>query len=615
MQFNTTKPAENPAGVLYKRCTVNLKTGQLEFADIPCRNLEDVLGGFGRSFQNLAQRKISNAYSDENPLIVNIGLLSGTNTMTGMRTYFSSYSPLKASDTGLPSAMWATGSGKFGAKLRWAGLDELIFENRSEKPIYVVIKNSAEGPVVEFKPADDLLGLTTHEKIMALQERYEEAHFAAIGPGGEQWQNSYMGAVALSTENQLKEKVDKSRFAGRGGMGSIMGYKNVLALVVQAPDKLSKPSAEVKKVNLSIIKNGYSARLQPLSQGGGGGTWGAYDGLQPFYAVPENNFRPKGNDGVEALNRENVEQQLEVKVQACFRCGIRCHNNIHERNLDGSTGKFLSKFDYEPLNLCGSNMGLHDPRQAASLIHICDNYGIDAISAAVTIAYVLDYNERNPDKPLLNGATFGEYEKIHDLLLKTGKGELPDIGQGVKRLANRTGQTDYAIHVKGLELPAYLPATNPGYAWAIAGGHMSMATYGLLPREGKSDLESWVAGITESKLQVVGFDMIGLCKFFDMVSGLGSERMVACLKSECGMEVTEADLSAAVRRAFLLGMALEFRQGYSKAEFTLPAETFNRPNPNIKLPNLGTPEFFAELSERVWKVFDPELEKILQTIV
>ncbi len=610
MKFLATDPAAEPASVLYSRATVDLKSGSIQLEDVPCRNLEDVLGGFGRSFQILAERNISRAYCEENPLIVNTGLLTGSSAMTGMRTYFSGYSPLKASKKGLPGAIWSTGSGNFGAKLKWTGLDELIFENRSDKPVYAVIRESVDGPQVELKPADHLLGLSTHDKMMLLQKEYANAHFATIGQAGEQWENVFMAGVALSTDNQLKSGEDKMRFAGRGGMGSLMGYKNILALVAQSSDKLKPLTPEVQKVNINVVKGGGSARLQPISRGGGGGTWAAYDVLQVFHAVPVNNFRPQGNDLPEKLFRENVEQQLFIKSEACYRCGITCHNNIHEKNAAGGSGKFLAKFDYEPLNLLGTNIGIHDAVQVARLIHLCDNYGMDSISLGVTISYLLSYNERHPEKPLLNGATFGDFAKIEELVEQTARGKLPEIGRGSKRLSEGTGETSYAYHVKGLELPAYQPETNPGYAWAIAGGHMSMGTYGLLTREGKSDIDSWVEGITRTKLQIVGFDMIGLCKFFDITKGICTQMVVDCLKSEFNLAVTLEDLAASVRRAFLLGLALELRQGYEKSEYTLPAEVWEHPNKNIKLPNITSPEFMAELQKRVWAVFEPELARL-----
>jgi aldehyde:ferredoxin oxidoreductase len=611
MRFLTTDPAAEPSNVLYKRCTFDLRTGEQRMEEIPCRNLEDVLGGFGRSFQDLAERKIENAYCDENPLIVNTGLLTGSSVMTGMRTYFSGYSPIKGSKAGLPAAMWSTGSGKFGAKFKWTGLDELIFENRSEQPVYVVIKETDAGPQIELKPAEHLLGLSTHDKIMALQKDYSDAHFAAIGQAGENWQNNFMGAVALSTENQLKEKEDKCRFAGRGGMGSLMGYKNILALVAQSSDKMKPLSEAVKKVNVNVIKGGGSARIQPIRCGGGGGTWAAYDVLQEFHAVPVNNFRPQGNAVPEKLFRENVEKEYDIKSQACYRCGITCHNNISEKNADGSKGEFLAKFDYEPLNLLSTNIGVHDAGQAARLIQLSDNYGMDAISLGVTISYALSYNERYPQATILNGATFGDYEKIRELIIQAGEGKLPEIGQGSMRLSESLSETSYAYHVKGLEIAAYQPETNPGYAWAIAGGHMSMGTYGLLTREGKSDLDSWVKGITEDKLHIVGFDMIGLCKFFDIAKGIGTQMVVDCLKSEFDLDVSIDNIRAAVRRAFLRGLALELRQGYAKAEFCLPAEVSENPNQNIKLPNITNPEFIEKLEKRVWEIFDAELEGLL----
>ncbi len=611
MKIETTDPVSHPELISYCRCTINLKTGAQKIEHVPCKNLEDVLGGFGRSFQMLAELDIDTAYCEENPIIINTGLLTGSSAMTGLRTYFSSYSPIKGSKAGKPAAMWSAGSGKFGAKFKWAGLDEIILHGRADKPLYIEITEGSDGPLIQLKPAENLIGLSTHDKVMTLYKDYDNAHFAAIGQAGENWENNYAGSVALSTVNQLKTGEDKLRFAGRGGMGSMMGYKNVVALVAQSEDKLKPITEAVKNVHTQVIKGGGAARLQPIKRGGGGGTWAAYDVMQPFHAVPVNNYRPQGNDLPEKLFRENVEKEFDIQSAACFRCGITCHNYISEKNPDGSRGDFIAKFDYEPLNLLGTNIGIHDARQAGKLIYLCDNYGMDAISIGVTVSYALAYNERHPDKPLFNGAHFGDYEKIYELISGAGEGKLPGIGKGSMRLSEQTGETDYAYHIKGLELAAYLPETNPGYCWAIAGGHMSMGSYGTLIRDGKSDVDSWVDVITQDKLHIVGFDMIGLCKFFDITQGIGTQMVVDCLKSDFNLEIDPAAIKAAVRRSFLLGLALEFRQGYTKSEYCLPAEVYKDPNPNIKLPNVSSPEFMAELADKVWEVFEKELNGIL----
>ena len=599
----------NPASILYRRCTIDLANGSATLAKVPCKNLEDVLGGFGRSFQILAERDIAKAYSPENPLILNTGLLTGSNVMTGLRSYFSAYSPLKKSSAGRPAAMWSAGSGNFGIKLKWTGIDEVIFENRSETPVYAVFRDGAAGPVVELKPAGHLLGLTGHEKIMALSRHYSDAHFAVIGPAGENYQSVYMGAVVLSTDNQLKSGEPKSRFAGRGGMGSLMGYKNLIAIVAQSPDKLDKITPAMRDVNRDIIKNGGSARFQPVSQGGGGGTWANIEVLQAFHAVPLNNFRPKGNDDVERLYRDNVEKDFEVVAEACFRCGIRCHNNLFHRNPDGSRGKLAAKFDFEPLILFGSNLGIHQSTQVTELIHLCDQLGMDAISLGTTLSYLLEYNERHPDRPLLNGARFGEFERIRELVEQTGRGGQEALGKGVRRLSEQLGETSYAMHVKGLELPAYLPDTNPGYVFAIAGGHMSMGTHMLLAKEGKKSVEEWVQAITTGGLLQVGYDMIGLCKFVGV--GIGHDLIVNGIREAVGLEFTSAEIVAAVRRAYLRGLALELRQGFAEDEYTLPSQVLEDPNPNLTLPNFIDGEFLEQLRQRVWSVFLPEMAGLL----
>ena len=86
-----------------------------------------------------------------------------------------------------------------------------------------------------------------------------------------------------------------------------------------------------------------SARFQPVSQGGGGGTWANIEVLQAFHAVPLNNFRPKNNDDVEGLFRDTVEQEFEVVSEGCFHCGIRCHNNLFPRTAEGGKGPLAAK--------------------------------------------------------------------------------------------------------------------------------------------------------------------------------------------------------------------------------------------------------------------------------
>jgi aldehyde:ferredoxin oxidoreductase len=415
-----------------------------------------------------------------------------------------------------------------------------------------------------------------------------------------------MAAVAMSTDNQLKSKDDKCRFAGRGGMGSVMGYKNLLAIVAQAKDKLGKLTPELRDLNRAIANGPGSAKFREAGKGGTGGTWSNYEPLHKVHVVPELNFRPRGDDQPVKMMRPEIEKHFFIKAESCWRCGINCHKNVYERTAQGKAGKFLAKFDYEPVNLLSTNIGLDDGAQVADVIRLVDNLGMDSISLGTTVAYVLDYNGRHPDKPLCNGATFGQYAKIRALVDQTGRGRLPEIGRGVRRLSESLHEPGYAMHVKGLELPAYIPDTNPGYAWAIAGGHMSMGTFMLLALQGDTSMDYWVEAITKKGLYQVRDDLLGTCKF----AGMNHKMALTALKEATGLVVSQEELLAATRRAFLRGLVLEQRQGYQDAEYTLPSQVFESPNPKLGVPSFVTPEFFGELKKRVWAVFRPEMEQL-----
>ena len=218
---------------------------------------------------------------------------------------------------------------------------------------------------------------------------------------------------------------------------------------------------------------------------------------------------------------------------------------------------------------------------------------------------MLDYNERHPDAPILNGARFGEADRVAELIEWAGTGRCPEIGHGAKRLSDSLGEGGYAMHVKGLELPAYLPDTNPGYVWAIAGGHMSMATYMLLALEGDTSVDYWTKAITERGLYFVRDDLLGLCKF----AMLNVDQAPQALLHEVGLEISKEELLVAVRRAFVRALWLERKQGYRREDYTLPSQVFDQPNPSLQLPSQPflTREFFDELSQRVWAIFDKEI--------
>jgi aldehyde:ferredoxin oxidoreductase len=593
----------------FRRCTIQLDRGECIFDEVPCQDIEDFLGGIGRAFKLLGNYRVTNAYDATAPLIMGLGAFSGTEVMTGLRVFFSAYSPLKVANNGMPLPMWSAASGDFGRKVLAAGLDEVVFLGRGPKPSYVYIRREGERPVVSLEDASDLLGKTTHEKILTLGERHPGAHVAALGPSGENWQTNFYAAIACSTTNEMRSRDCKPRFAGRGGMGGMLGSKNILAIVAQAPEQdRGKLPPGVLAANKEIARGAGSRNYRDQHKGNGlGGTWRNIHGLHPLGALPEKNFWTDGGDGPKSLYRDAFEANFVIKDESCWQCGIACHKNIYDAvPADGKqkAGKFHTKFDYEPLDLLTVNLGIYDQHQALEIVELADQLGFDAISLGVTLGYIMEYNARHPDRPIFDGMTFGDFEKARHLIQETAAGRAPEIGRGVRRLATSLGDTAYAMECKGLELPAYLPETNPGYPFAIAGGHMSMRTFLLLVFEGKTDIDYWEDAVVNRGIYYTRDDLIGLCKF----AGTPDESIVPAFRDLYGVTLTQEEMFHATMRTYLRGLVLERRQGTTIDDYVLPERTYTR-NPNVKLPHFITPEFWAELRGRVFKAFDRKIDE------
>jgi len=580
---------------------VALNSRNVDGQTIQCEDFEDVFGGAARGFKLLEHCPTDDPYAPETTLILNLGILSGTNFMTGLRTFFHAYSPLKTSLSGKPSAMWSAGSGKFGTKMRMLGIDEILFTGRCSTPTLLRIYAGADDGAVKFEFLDgsDLTGKLVNDRIQILKDRYPDAHFAVIGPSGENYEHVRYASIALSTENQLKSGDNKPRYCGRGGMGGIMGSKNLVGIVADIPDRTGpRAPAEMKAINTEIARGKGSARFRDKDKfNGGGGTWANYEALNPSNAMPEMNFAPTGTRVSLPLYRDNFEQgPYVVKDESCYRCGISCHKNVYDEDDTGRAGAFRAKLDFEPLNLLSSNIGIFRPEECLELCELVDQYCMDSISIGTSLSYVMEYNRRNPETPIVDGLQFGDFHGCERVVKEIGEGRLPLVGQGCLRMGSELGQLEYAMQSKGMEYPAYLPQTNPGYPWALAGGHMSMRTYLLLVNEKDTGIDYWVDAITNRGLSILRDDFTGGCKF----TGLANADIVTAIHALTGLELTEADIETTIRRMFLRGYRLEQRQGFTDDDYVMPADIHNEYT-EIELPYFNTAEFFSELKQKVQK--------------
>ena len=578
------------------RYYVDLTDQTVRHETVRCEDLEDALGGIARATKLLADLTVDDPYDPAAPLVMNLGLLSGTQVMTGLRTFFHGYSPLKQAVNGKPGLMWSAGSGHFGTKLRGLGIDDVIFTGRADRPTLLYLSPEGGSARFQFLDATDLTGRTVNDRIQDLHGRYPEAHFAVIGPAGEHYESVRFASIALSTDNQLESGDGKPRFCGRGGYGGVMASKNLWAIAADGPNPAR--ARGLKEINREINLGEGSARYRDLEHDRGG-TWRTMKMMQEAQSLPEFNFAPTGTDVSVPLLRPSVEEgPYVVQAEGCYLCGIKCHKNVFDRLDDGEAGTFRAKVDFEPITLLSSNLGIFDPDVAFSLIELTDELGMDSISLGVTLGYAMDHNRRTGSR-LLGGLAFSDPAGVTEAIRAVAAGRLPDLGQGVKRLSEQTGETAYAMHSKGLEYPAYQPHTNPGFPWALAGGHMSMRTFFLYVIERETGVDYWVDAITNRGPLYLMDDITGLCKF----ANIGPDIEAEALRIATGLNITGEQLAATVMRTFLHGYACERRAGFGPDDYRLPAAA-HEPMESSDLAHFNTPEFFEEVQSRVMETLD-----------
>lgn len=598
-----TTPSElrPPTAFSVHRYHIDLATRSVSYEDIPCVDMADALGGIARAAKYFERMEPSDPYAPSSHLMMNLGLLSGTRVMTGLRTFFHGFSPLKTSKAGVPGLMWSAASGHFGTKLRGLGIDEVVFVGRSEAPILVLLQpsdnpNGPGGPAsVSFVEATDLVGRSSNEKIQALAGRHPDAHFAVIGPAGENYEHVRYAAIALSTDNQLKSGDSKARYAGRGGYGGVMGSKNLIGIIADGPNPPA--TRGLKDLNREINTDPRNLAYREI------GTWRQMVVQKEHGVLAEFNFHPPADNRAVALQRDPFEEAggFVVKAESCFLCGIKCHKNVYDVGVDGEAGTFRAKLDYEPLALLTVNLGLYDRDQALDLVALCDELCMDAISLGGTLAYVMEWNRRHPDRPLAGGLSFGDFEAIRDAIIEVGKGRLPEVGQGSFRLARQTGEWEFAMQTKGIEFPAYLPHHNPGYPWALAGGHMTMRTFLLMIAEGRTDPDYWVNAVVNVGWDYIRSDLDGMCKFSMATPDMHAE----ALRLAVGLDIDTETLMDTTHDAFLRGYGIERRSGFGEEDYVLPADA-HQPLETSTLEHFNTKEFFAGVQARIISALDSD---------
>lgn len=382
----------------------------------------------------------------ENPLIFATGPLNGSVAPQSNRFAVVSKSPLTG---GIGNA--ACG-GSFAYGMKRAGIDVLVVTGRAERPVRIEVDGDRDE--VQILDAADLWGKGTYETQTLLPKRHEHA---VIGPAGE---NEVLYAGIVSNE----------RIAGRTGVGAVMGSKKLKAVSVFGKRKLEMDDPEAFREYTKTVRKLFDEHPvmgESLKRFGTGAIVNTTNGRN---ILPTRNFQKGHHPDAMKISGEWMEDHDLVGVKSsCLHCPVTCGRDVE---LPGH-GRVKGP-EYETLALLGSNLEITDLKDVAEWNFLADDLGMDTISLGATLGFAMELHERGmlDEAKLYFGDREGVSEMIRDIGHRRGIGA--ELADGVKRMSEKFGGKDFAIHVKGLELSAYDPrgsyAQGVEYATTNRGG-------------------------------------------------------------------------------------------------------------------------------------------------
>ncbi|CAB1065992.1 Tungsten-containing aldehyde:ferredoxin oxidoreductase (EC [Olavius sp. associated proteobacterium Delta 1] len=557
-------------GYTGKILDVDLTSAVVSEAELDRSLAADYMGGKGFGAKILYDQLPTGCepLSADNILVFATGPLTGTFAPSSGRFEVCTKSPA----TGL----WLDSNcgGYFGPELKFAGYDMVIIRGKAAKPMLLVIDDNK----FELKPADDLWGadaIATHRQIKDSFGR--DFKVACIGPAGEK---GVLFAAIISEYRAL----------GRGGAGAVMGSKNLKAIAVRGNGSipLFDPDTFMK-----TCRESFNELANSPDTGGGRQKYGTNVILSLMDEVglhPVRNFQKGKFDGAASVNEEAIEAHY-VRNKACFGCPIYC-SKIAEVKEGKYKGSFTEGPEYENVWSFGANCENVDVGAIIQAEYLCDYYGLDAITAGNVIGFLMECVAKGllPETDIGFPMAFGNDESIINAIHLIGKGQGPGKlwGQGVKKLAEQIeGAQDLAMHVKGLELPAYDPRGSAGMALAYAtsdrgGCHLRSWPIGdeLLATEGRMDLVSLEFKAELVKTQQDLFCMVncsGMCLFATFAVNL--KQITPFLHAATGLEVysSSEEVMKIGERVNNLVRLFNIREGLTRDLDTLPKRFFNEP--------------------------------------
>lgn len=539
------------------------------------------LGGSGLATKYLFDEvpKGADPLGPENALIFMTGPLTGTESPSAGRYSIVTKSPL--------TGFWgeANSGGNWGVHLKGSGFDGIIFKGISPKPVYLVID---EGKA-ELKDASNIWGKGVSETTRLIKEELgDEFNVACIGIAGE---NQVRYACVIN---------DLHRAPGRCGVGTVMGAKHLKAIAVRGAKEIEVANKEVfakiSKTNYDLVNESMlKITLETF------GTAMTTNLVNIRGGFPTRNWQTGVFPDIDKISGITFsESELLVDRKHCYACPISCG-----RVSVVKSGPYACKGEgpeYETIGACGAMCGVESLEAITFAHNLCDDYGLDVISTGSSIAFAMECYEKGVlTKSETDGLElkFGDpdvmIQMIHKIAKREGIGDL--VAEGTKRMAEKLGRGTerFAMHVKGLEMPAYDPraAKMCGLAFATAnrgGDHITAYIEGptfldipFLCVEYSKIEDPLVENPAEAKVlkdledSLTVFDAMGTCKFMGMA--LATEDWVDMIANCVGWKFDVSDYRKLGERIYNLARAFSVREGLTRADDTLPKRLLEDPMP------------------------------------
>ncbi len=553
---------------------VDLNTGKTRVEKLNEDYAKKYIGGIGLGMRLwLAHARASvDPFSPENPLVLALGPISGTIFPTaGNGHAFVSKSP---ATFGIGEAV---AHGTFGAEMKRAGYDAVILTGKSEKPVYLWIDDDS----IQLLDASHLMGKSPAETEDAIKEDLGDYYIrvAAIGLAGET-----LSRIACIIN-------EKTRAAGRTGLGAVMGSKNLKAIAVRGTRDIvpAKPDEF-----MDMVKEFHERMKGPATQKYR--TLGTPENVlvhNALHCMPTRNYNNAHFEGAGKVSGEALNEKFVAKIIGCNSCAMRCEHEVVVP--EGPYKGTMTRMEYETLWAMGPYCGIDRLDTIIKGMEIANYYGMDAISAGVIAGFAMDcYENGILTQKTLDGieANFGNSEALLQLLEKMGKREgIGDIlAEGVRIAGQKIGKgaEQLAQHIKGLEVTGYdlrcLKTAALGFAVSFRGADHNRHGAYAFDVKGKVDRLKAEKGrgkmVRDMEDLYALIDSFIVCKFSRGTYYKELVDMAKLYRLVTGIEITPEDLKKSGERINTVARLINIREGLGRKDDTLPWKVMNMPIPD-----------------------------------